>query len=99
MIGDGEGEAGDDDVGEGFAGDIDALPEAVGAEEDAIDVFLEALEHDGAGNAFSLDVTFEAELVEEGFHALGEFVHEARIGEEDECFAVSLADEMGDPMF
>jgi hypothetical protein len=38
--GDGEGEAGDDDIGEGFAGDVDAAPEALGAEEDVALVFL-----------------------------------------------------------
>ncbi len=37
-----KGEAGDDDLGEGGAGDVDPRPETIGAEEDAVACFGEA---------------------------------------------------------
>src|SRR5690606_32427082 len=43
-----EGEARDDDVAEGPPADVDALPEAGGAEEDGVAALAEALEDGGA---------------------------------------------------
>ena len=48
-VGDGEGEAVDDDAGELLALDVDALPEGGGAEEDGVGGVAELLEQDVAG--------------------------------------------------
>ena len=47
VVGDGEGELGDDDVGEGVSGDVDASPEGGGAEDDGAWRALELLDQIG----------------------------------------------------
>ena len=53
-VGDGEGEFGDDDVRQGFAADIHALPEGVHAEEHGFGRGAERFEQFRGGHAFAL---------------------------------------------
>lgn len=59
VIGDAEGEFGDDDILQGVPGDIDTLPEAVCSEQHGAFVGFEFFEHRGSGETFSLAVQRE----------------------------------------
>ena len=59
VIGHAEWQFGDDDVLQCIAWHVDALPEAVGTEENGSVVFLELFEHGGSGESFSLAVECE----------------------------------------
>ena len=59
VIGYAEGEFGDDDILQGFTGNVDALPEAVCSEQDCAFVGFEFVEHRGSGETFSLAVEGE----------------------------------------
>ena len=48
MIGNGERESGDDDVGKRFSWHIDACPEAVGPKQDGVGGFFKSFQHPGA---------------------------------------------------
>ena len=54
LIGYGEGQLGDHEVGEGFAGYVDALPEAIGSQQDAVLVASKFVEQFGAIHRFTL---------------------------------------------
>ncbi len=54
-----EWQFGDDDILQSVAGDVDALPEAVGAEQYGAFVGFEFVEHGGSGETFSLAVEGE----------------------------------------
>lgn len=56
VIGDAEGQFGDDHVLQSVSGDVDALPEAVGSEQHSAGVVAEAFEHGGAGESGALAV-------------------------------------------
>src|SRR6185436_11880361 len=55
----------DDDIGKRFTGNIDALPETVGAEKHRIDVLLELLKHQRTRRASALNETLQAESCKE----------------------------------
>ena len=96
VVGYGEGKAGDDDVAEGIALDIDAHPKAVESEEDGGVVLAELVEHLTGGNAGALHekaVAFGFEIVAK---FVGDLAHEAGVGEEDEGAGVGLVDELAD---
>lgn len=88
VVGDGEGESGDDDVAESFAGDIDAGPEAVGSEENTVGVFFEFFEHLMAGHAATLDKELPVLAGAVVFEEVGHGLHLAVAGEEDKGAAV-----------
>lgn len=96
MVGDGEGEAGDDDMAEGVALHVDTHPEAVEPEENGGVVCAELVEHLAGGCAGSLD----EEAVAFGFKVMakvvGDLAHEAGVGEEDEGAGAGLVDELAD---
>lgn len=92
FVGDFEGELGDDDVGEGVALDVDALPEGVGAEEDGVGGVFEAVEELAAGEGVALGEEGVAEGCELGFEEVCGAVEHGIGGEEDEGAALGLAD-------
>ncbi len=96
VVGDGEGEAGDDDVAESFAGDVDAGPEAVGAEEDTVGVFFEFFEHLMACHAAALDEELPVLAGAVVFEEVGHGLHLAVAGEEDKGAAVGEIEEVAD---
>ncbi len=98
MVRHGKRQTRDDDVGQGFARHIDALPETVGSEEHGIHVRLEFLEHQRARRAGALDETFQPQLVEERLHQLAHVAHQFKVGEQHEGFAVGHFHEVFDPM-
>ena len=98
MIGHRKGQAGDDDVAQGFAGDIDAGPEAVGAAEHAVSVVLEFSEHLMPWHAAPLHQQPPAAFFAVCFEVVGQRGHLAVAGEEDEGAAAAEVDEMGDPV-
>lgn len=65
-----EGEARDDDLFEGGAGDIDAGPEGVGAEEDAVAGFSKGVGDLGAAHALALGEEGAPGLEEFGFEGV-----------------------------
>src|ERR1035441_4923602 len=98
MVGHSERQTGDNHVGQGLPRHIDALPEAVGAEQHGVHVVLELLQHQGPGSACALHETRDADLVEEWLHQLGDFLHQLEVGEEHEGFAVRQLHEVLDPV-
>ena len=96
MVRDGEGEAGDDDVAEGLPGDVHAGPKAVGAEEDAVDVFFEFVQHLVPGHAAPLDEESPAVIEAEVLDAVGQGGHLVVAGEEDEGATFGEAEEVLD---
>lgn len=96
VVGNGEGEASDDDVAEGVALYVDTHPEAVEPEEYGGVVLAELVEHLAGRCAGSLD----EEAVAFGFKfmakVVGDLAHEAGVGEEDEGAGTGLVDELAD---
>ena len=56
MARDGKRQPGDDDVRERVARHVDPLPERIGAENHAVDVGLEQLDHLGARHSVALGI-------------------------------------------
>ena len=90
VVGDGEGELDDDDVAEGGAGDVHALPEAVAADEDAVGGLAELLEEAPAVAALALGEQGETVVGAEGVEGGGEAVHLAEAGAQEEGAALGL---------
>src|ERR1035437_1935710 len=99
MVGHGEREPRDDDVAQGLARHVHALPETVRAEQHRIYVFLEFFEHRRAWRAFALHKTRDPKFIEKRLYSLAEFLHELVIREQHEGLAVGLLHEMCNPMF
>lgn len=89
--GDFEGEARDDDLGKGVAGDVDAGPKAVGAEEHAVASGAEEAGEFGAGGVAALHEEGAAGAFVDGFEALGDAFHVGVAGEEHEGAATGAA--------
>ena len=98
MVGYGKGEARDDDIAQGFAGDVHAGPEAVGAAEDAVGVVLEFREHLMPWHAATLHEETPAALFAMGFKFVGQRGHLAVAGEQNEGATDTEVDEMSDPI-
>ncbi len=82
MIGHGKRQAGDDQVGQRVTGDIDPLPETVGAEQHARDIFLERGQQPRPRLALALDQQPEVMLVAEWFQLFCHPLHQAVAGEQ-----------------
>jgi hypothetical protein len=81
VIGNGEGEAGDDYMTEGFALNVDAHPESIEPEENAGGMFSKRFEHVSGGEPASLNekaVAFGFKFVPE---FVGDVAHKAGVGE------------------
>jgi len=90
VVGDGKGKFDDDDVAEVFAGDIDALPKAVGAEQHALRILTKLVEKSRAVVVFALfqqvEIVFGAERTKD----LAHLAEMTEICEKDESFAGGL---------
>lgn len=91
-----ERDAGDDDLGEGLAGDINACPEGIGAEEDGIAGLAHAVQEGLAGAALLLAEEGAAEEAARFEQAGVDRFEVAVAGKEDEGAAGGLGDEAGD---
>lgn len=86
-----KGEAGDDDLGKGGAGNVDSGPEAVGAEEDAVAGFSELVGEFGAGVVVSLSEEGALDFFEKIGAAFANLAQVEMAGEKDEGSAFDAA--------
>ena len=84
VIGHGKGEAGDDHVRESLAGHVHSGPEAVGAEEHAVHVLFELLEHLMPRHSPALHEEPIAAIIAMLLQLIGHLRHERVAGEEHE---------------
>ena len=96
MAGNAERQADDDHVGKGLAGDVDTLPEAVGAEDHAVQVGLERLDHLRPRQTIALGEEGDVPLGQPGSERAGRGVEHLVRREEHERLALGAFQVVGD---
>ena len=96
MAGNAERQADDDHVGQGLARDVDSLPEAIGAEDHAVEVGLEGLDHFRPRQTVALGEEGDVPLGQPGSEGTGRGIEHLVRGEEHERLALGAFQVVGD---